>query len=344
MKAQVMTCPHCQRTFELTTAERTSSTVEIAALDQRSDREARLHQQIEEMDREKKAFELELTRRIIETAERVAREKDDEHRLKEAESLKKHADLAKQIDELKRTASQNPPRLQGEVLELDLETSLRRSFPRDSIEPVPVGSLGGDILQRVRDDSGAESATIIFEVKSTRTWNEGWLTKLLSDQSESRADVAVLVTTSLPKGVTHFEQRQGIWIVAPALAIALVLALRSGLLEVASAKRAADGRGDKIAPLYTFLASTEFKTKIGLALETFRSMKSDLDSERNSLRRIWSKREKQLERLMTTTVEMHGTIAGIIEQSGPAPDVFQLDSNSLIRHYEDDGFDIPPID
>lgn len=58
------------------------------------------------------------------------------------------------------TCSPNPNELQGETLEVELESLLRVRFPRDMIEPVPKGISGGEALQRVRGYTGESSGTI----------------------------------------------------------------------------------------------------------------------------------------------------------------------------------------
>jgi len=40
-------------------------------------------------------------------------------------------------------------------------------------------------------------------------------------------------------------------------------------------------------------------------------MKNDLESEKRSMQRIWKQREKQIEKVMTNTIDMYGSIKGI---------------------------------
>lgn len=40
-------------------------------------------------------------------------------------------------------------------------------------------------------------------------------------------------------------------------------------------------------------------------------MKSDLESEQRSMRGIWKKREKQIEKVLLNTTDMYGSIKGI---------------------------------
>jgi hypothetical protein len=58
--------------------------------------------------------------------------------------------------------------LQGEVLEIQLESLLKSRFPQDEIEPIAKGTHGGDILQRVRGSLSQACGTIIWEAKRTK--------------------------------------------------------------------------------------------------------------------------------------------------------------------------------
>ncbi len=78
------------------------------------------------------------------------------------------ASMQKQIEELKRRAEQGSQQLQGEVMELELENLLRTRFPRDTIEPVPKGVHGGDVLHHVLGPLGQPCGTILWESKRTK--------------------------------------------------------------------------------------------------------------------------------------------------------------------------------
>ena len=84
--------------------------------------------------------------------------------------------------DLQRKSEQGSQQAQGEVLELELEELLRRTFPYDSIEPVPKGVHGGDVIQRVHDSGGMDCGVLLWESKRTKVWSDGWLPKLRDDQ------------------------------------------------------------------------------------------------------------------------------------------------------------------
>jgi hypothetical protein len=40
-------------------------------------------------------------------------------------------------------------------------------------------------------------------------------------------------------------------------------------------------------------------------------MKEDLESEKRSMQRIWKQRDKQIDKVVTNTIDMYGSIRGI---------------------------------
>lgn len=277
-----------------------------------------------EFEQQKKAFDLELQRHGDGIREQTAKEKDEEFRLKEAEANKKLADLNRQIDELKRKAEQGSQQSQGEVLELDLETALKRCFPVDEIVPVPKGIHGGDVLQHVRCESGQPCGTIIWESKRTKAWSDGWLAKLKDDKLEAKAQLAVLVSSAMPKDVPTFECRENVWITPPMFSVPLAAALRIMLIETAAAKRAIDGRQDKMSVMYDYVAGPQFKGRVSAIVDAFVSMRTDLEQEKRAMNKAWAKREKQIERVLLNASGLHGDLAGIIGKSLPAIETLEL--------------------
>jgi hypothetical protein len=178
--------------------------------------ELELRKQRRELEERQKSIELELSRRLDEEREKIRSEAvkaiSEEHRLKDLEKDKKISDMLQQIEDLKRRAEQGPGQLKGEVLEIELEDLLRAEFPFDQIEPVAKGKRGADILQKVHNASGQYCGTIIWETKRTKGWNDGWIDKLKEDQREAKAEIAVIVTTALPKEVSNFALIDWVWV------------------------------------------------------------------------------------------------------------------------------------
>ena len=213
---------------------------------------------------------------------------DETHQLKIAEYEKKISDMAKELDSAPRIAEQGSQQLQGEVLELDLEELLRQQFPTDEIRPVSKGIRGADVIQVVRDASLAECGIIIWESKRTANWSNTWLPKLRDDGRAANACLAILVTEKLhPKMTGTFDLLDGVWVTNRACSLALATALRSGLLDVAAARRAIEGQQGKMEVLYNYLSSSKFKHRMSGIVEAFVTMQSDLAKEKTAITAAW---------------------------------------------------------
>ena len=77
------------------------------------------------------------------------------------------------------------------------------------------------------DSRGARRGAILWECKNARNWSDGWIAKLKTDQRSLHADVAVLVTASLPKDCRRFTMIDGVLVTDFACAGALAAVLRS---------------------------------------------------------------------------------------------------------------------
>lgn len=283
--------------------------------------ELELRKERRELEEQKAALELTVNRKLDEERAKIRsaakKEAADERQLKDAEKDKLINDLRTQIEELRRKSEQGSQQTQGEVLELAMEDLLRRTFPLDTILPVAKGVHGGDAVQIVHDATGAECGIILWESKRTKAWSDGWLPKLRDDQRAAKAHIAILISIELPKGVTTFECIDGVWVTCQACALALAAALRAGMIDAATARRAGDGKQTKMELLYSYLSGQEFRHRVEGIVESFVTLKDDLEAEKRAMQRIWAKREKQLDRAITNTSGMYGDLSGLIGASLP---------------------------
>lgn len=272
-----------------------------------------------ELDDAKRELELTVEKRIQEglaaTRDQARKEVEEQQKLKVAEKEQTILAMQKQIEELKRRAEQGSQQLQGEVQELELENLLRTKFPFDAIEPVPKGEFGGDVVQRVVGSGGQACGTILWESKRTKNWSDGWLTKLREDQRTAKAEIAVIVSQVLPKGIDTFEMVEGIWVTHPRAALPVAAVLRQSLLEIAMARQASEGQQTKTEMIYQYLTGPRFRHRVEAIVEAFSTMQEDLDKERKVIMKQWAKREEQIERVMGATVGMYGDLQGIAGKS-----------------------------
>lgn len=268
-----------------------------------------------ELDDARREFDLTVEKRIQEglatVREQAQKEAEDQLKFKVLEKEQTIVSMQKQIEELKRRADQGSQQLQGEVQELELEALLISRFPRDTIEPVPKGEHGGDVLHRVIGALGQSCGTILWESKRTKSWSDGWLVKLREDQRAAKAEVAVIVSQALPKGVETFELIDGVWVTHPRAAIPVAVTLRHTLIEVSSARQATEGQQTKMEMVYQYLTGPRFRQRVQAIVEAFSSMQEDLDKEKKVITKQWAKREEQIGRVMQSTVGMYGDLQGI---------------------------------
>jgi hypothetical protein len=268
-----------------------------------------------ELDDAKREMELTIEKRIQEslnaTREQARKEAEEELRLKVNEKEQTISSMQRQIEELKRRAEQGSQQLQGEVQELELENLLRTKFPRDSIQPVPKGEFGGDVLHRVNGTLGQSCGFILWECKRTKNWSDGWLAKLREDQRTAKAEIAVMVSQALPKDVETFEFIEGVWVTHPRAAMPMAVVLRQTLLEVAAVRQSSEGQQTKMEMVYQYLTGSRFRQRVQAIVEAFSCMREDLDREKRAIVKQWAKREQQIDRVMEATVGMYGDLQGI---------------------------------
>ncbi len=277
--------------------------------------QAELIKKQRELDDAKRELELTIEKRVHDGLQEVRaaakREAEDGLRLKVMEKDQTIVSMQQKIEELKQKAEQGSQQLQGEVQEMDLENLLRAKFPFDVIEPVAKGEFGGDVLQRVNSQTGQQCGAILWESKRTKHWSDGWLTKLRDDQRTAKAEVAVLVSQILPKGIDAFDIIDGVWVTSPRAALPVATVLRHTLLQVSMVRQVNEGQQTKTEMVYQYLTGPRFRHRVEAIVEAFSSMRNDLEKERKAIMKQWAKREEQIERVMGATVGMYGDLEGI---------------------------------
>jgi hypothetical protein len=166
-------------------------------------------------------------------------------------------------------------------------------------------------MQRVVGPLGQVCGTILWESKRTKNWSDSWLSKLRDDQRSAKAEIAVLISQVLPKGVENFDLVDGVWVAHPRVAIPVGTMLRQSLVELATARQASEGQQTKMEILYSYLTGPRFRQRVQAIVEAFSNMKEDLDKERKVITKQWAKRDEQIERVMQATVGMYGDMQGI---------------------------------
>jgi hypothetical protein len=281
--------------------------------------ELQLRREREALEEQRQQFELDKQRAIDEAKSAIRAEAsqkaEEQASMKLMEKQKTIDDLNAKLKEAMQKAEQGSQQLQGEVMELQLEALLRAKFPRDVIEPVAKGEFGGDALQRVFGAGADCCGAILWESKRTKSWSDQWLHKLRDDKRNARADFAVIVTQSLPKGVETFEFIDDVWVTSFRCALPLCAALRESLIQIHASKRVMEGQKSKQEQVYAYLTGTVFKSRMQAVLEHYQSLKDDLDKERKAILKMWAKREQQIEGSHFALIGVFGDLQGIAGRS-----------------------------
>ncbi|MEA1888482.1 MAG: DUF2130 domain-containing protein [Pseudomonadota bacterium] len=291
--------------------------------------ELKLRQGMNKLDEDKKEFEIKLQRQLNEEKEKIQKQVSDDYNMREAELRKKIVDAQKANEDLKRKLEQGSSQLQGEVLELEIEETLKASFPLDEVIEVKKGVRGADVTQTVMTRTGTICGKISWEAKRAENWSNSWVAKLKDDQHEARAEIAVLVTTAFPHD-THepFIFEDDVWIVRPYAVRPVAEALRMTLIEKQKQKLMEHGKNEKMEALYDYLCSPQFAMKIRGVVDAYQAMKADLEKEKAAMQRLWKKREAQLDRITANMMGLSGELQGIAEDALPAlENIGQLPDN-----------------
>jgi hypothetical protein len=105
--------------------------------------------------------------------------------------------------------------------------------------------------------------------------------------------------------------------------------LRESIIQLSNAIVSQENRGDKMHLLYDFLTSNQFRMQVEAIVEGFSQLKNDLETEKRSMQRIWKQREKQLDKVITNTIDMYGSIRGIAGNAVQAVRALELTSSDF---------------
>ena len=261
--------------------------------------------------------------------EKIRKSEEDKNELKMRDLQKQLDDQKRLTEEMKRKQEQGSMQLQGEVQELAIEEWLQAQFPLDSIEEIKKGARGGDCIQTVNTFSQQNCGKIYYESKRTKDFQGSWIEKFKADMREKGADIGVLVTEAMPSDMQRMGLRDGVWVCSYEEFKGLCGVLRESIIQVSSAIGSQVNKGDKMQLLYEYLTSNSFRMQVEAIVEGFSSMKSALESEKRAMQRIWKEREKQIEKVINNTIDMHASIRGIAGNAIQAVKALELPGEDL---------------
>ena len=288
---------------------------------------------IRDIEKKEKNMDLEIETRAQGIAKKETQENveiiSQQHNLSMMQRNIKEQQLKNKVEELQRKLAEGSQQVQGEVVEQDFENNLKLKFPTDQFDEVPKGISGADLLQTVRDSSLRKCGLIIWEFKNVKNFSKEWIVKLREDKRKANADIAVLVSNVLPKDTQNIELRDEVHVVSYELAIPISAILREFLTKISKTALVNNNKGEKMEIMYRYLTSSTFEQKFKSIVNAYKEQKKQLEQEKRSLTRIWSKREKQLDIVIEAAASMFGDIEAIAGNEAPAIEEMSLPNNEV---------------
>lgn len=290
--------------------------------------ELQLRQRENELFEKEKNLELVVQRKLVqerEKTEELLRKKFlEEFQMNLEQKDKTISNMQRKIEELSFKLQQGSQQLQGEIQEIVIEEALREKFPFDMIQPVPKGVRGADVVQEVYNKFGELCGKIVWESKRTSNWSNDWIPKLKENRNEINAEIAVIVSRTLPKEIKSIGLIDGVWVSDFTSFIGLAISLRENLLQLNYLKNFLSGKKTKMEQLYNYICSEQFVNKISAIVEAFKNMKNDLEKERIAMEKHWRKREEELNKVIKHTARIFGELEALAGNQLPEVKLFEL--------------------
>jgi len=252
-----------------------------------------------------------LSEKLVQEREKIQKSEADKAQFKMLEQEKVIQQLTEQTKVLQRKAEQGSMQLQGEVQEIAIEEWLAKTFPLDTIGEIKKGANGADCVQIVNTMNRQNCGSILYESKRTKSFQPAWIEKFKTDLRAKKATIGVLVTQVMPTDMKRMGQKSGIWICTFEEFKGLSKVLRESIIQLDTALITQDNKGDKMGMLYDFLTGSEFRMQVEAIVSGFTEMETDLIKEKRAMQKIWSQRQKQIDKVIGSTIGMYGSIKGI---------------------------------
>ena len=94
---------------------------------------------------------------------------------------------------------------------------------------------------------------------------------------------------------------------------------------LSQAKNSQQDKHSKMAVLYDYVASIEFRHRIESIIESFDAMQEEMEKEKRFFTQKWAKQEKALRQIVDNTHGMYGDMQGIIGRELPEMEQLKLE-------------------
>jgi hypothetical protein len=232
---------------------------------------------------------------------RVRKEVAREHAVEQQGQETQIQRLRQEIEALHRKAESGPSEVIGDAAEEVLERDLRDAFQADgdTILRTRKGQSGADFLITVPRAGGRK---VLLESKWTQTFDKGWLAKAREDRKNTGAEVVVIVSRTMPTGVELLAQMGDVWVTSHRTVLALVTALRQGLIAVERARRAASMDEARVNAVKAYLSGPAFRQQVEQVVTLAAKLDEGLTRERTQHERAWKEGHAAFERILSAAI------------------------------------------
>lgn len=215
--------------------------------------------------------------------------------------------LQAKLDEMQRQLKSKDNEAIGEAFENYIEGNLEVKFAGDVLLPVSKGVNGVDIAVEVISGN-KKCGVMLVECKYADNWSNAWIEKAGADKRDAKADLVVIISKVLPKGMSRFGVVNGVFVVDTVNYLSLLPILRMKVEELGLYKLANTDRKSKVEQLFNYLASVEFRSVLEHAESVTGSMQKVLDNDRKVALKSFKMRQDDIDSIKDALLDIGSSI------------------------------------
>lgn len=270
-------------------------------------------------------IELEVKRQIVKERDKIveeARELEiEKYEIERRERDERERQLMEKLKDMEAKLADGSRQMRGQLQEDWIEDLLKKLFPMDSVERIAKSRGGADILHTVRK-ADVQVGKIYWESKRTKDWDDKWLAKLREDQRKKNADMAVLVSITLPNDQPNGGLREAVLVIHPSQLEAIAPVLRQSLLNIYQEKVRGQHSDHKSQRLLEYFGGKEFNLLLSGIIEDIKKFRDLDEHEEQVITRILAQRRELRRKSTERIVSLYGTVREIM---GTLPEVKGLE-------------------
>jgi hypothetical protein len=212
------------------------------------------------------------------------------------------------IQELEEQRTASHGELEGEVLELAVEDTLRNLFPRDGVNEVKRGAYGADIEHSVPSPSGTVAGKILWECKKHKRWNDGWVATIRKNAIEYGADTMVIVTSTMPDGMESFGMVDDVFVCRYHEVSVVSALLRYAVLRASGERAREQHMMTTQERVLEYVSGPEFAMVMKGVMQAYEEFEDDLRKEEQYMKTRWKARRGYLRNVIDSVTSMMGRL------------------------------------